>query len=64
MDSPLGASRIAEQPRCGASSTRYVHDPMTQGYRPRAVVDHRAQCPRLRFQAQGRSLLYPLESRS
>ena len=47
VESPLGEPRITEQQRRPGSSTRYVHDPMTQGYRPKAVVDHGAQCPRL-----------------
>ena len=31
---PLRAPRITEQPRRQASSARFIHDPMTQGYRP------------------------------
>ena len=35
LESPLGAPRITEQPaRHHANSAKYIHDPMTQGYRP------------------------------
>ena len=33
-ESPLRAPRITEQPRRHGSSARYIHDSMTQGYRP------------------------------
>ena len=34
LESTLGATGITEQPRCHGSSARYIHDPITQGYRP------------------------------
>ena len=34
MKSPLGATRMKEQPRRHGSSARYIRDPNTQGYRP------------------------------
>ena len=34
LESPLGAPRITEQQRHLGSSARYIHDYMTQGYRP------------------------------
>ena len=34
LESPLGAPRITEQQRRHGRSGRYIHDPMTQGYRP------------------------------
>ena len=34
LKSPLGSSRITEQPRRHGSSARYMRDPMTQGYWP------------------------------
>ena len=45
LESPLGAPRATEQPRRPGTSARCVYDPITQGYRPKAVVDHGVQCP-------------------
>ena len=59
LQSPLGAPRITEQPRSQASSERYIHDPMTQGYRPGGWgVGHVARCQGSCFGAQDRSSLF------
>ena len=49
VESPLGEPRVTEQPRRPGSPARYVHDPITQGCLPKAVVDHGPQCPRTFF---------------
>ena len=33
LERSLGAPRITEQPRRHGSAARYIHDPITQGYR-------------------------------
>ena len=58
LQSPLGAPQITEQPRRHGSTTRWVRDPMTQGYWPRGVVGHVAWRQGSRLKAQDRSSLF------
>ena len=58
LKSPLGAPRIAGQPRRHGSSARYIRDLMTQGYRPGGLVGHVARYQGDRLGAQDRSLLF------
>ena len=54
LKSPLGAARITEQPRRhGSSSSRYMRDPMTQGYWPGGACRSCAAIPRKSSRSPG-----------
>ena len=53
LKSPLWAPRITEQPRRHGSSTRYIRDPMTQGYRPGGACRSCGMIPRKSSRSPG-----------
>ena len=56
LKSPLGAPRIAEQPRRHGSSVRYIRNSMTQGYRPGRAYRSCGTIPRKSSRNPGPSL--------
>ena len=58
MKSPLGAPRITEQPRRHGSSSRYIRNPMTQGYRPGGACRSCGTIPRKSSRSPGPFLVF------